>query len=219
MEDYIKRVKENNTIPEYMREVVCDEMYHGVEVSNLAILIAQEFGEEDKFCDDLSVAGILHDVGKLKLTKYLFSKEDDTLVIEQMKYVRMHSEYSYRILKSAGYDDDISKAVYYHHENFNGSGYPDKLRGRDIPWMSRILRACDVFAALTSNRSYRKAFDVESAVEIMIDEVADYDMKVFLAFQRILHNGKFKGIEQLSHTITPLQMKHLEMFEREALLD
>ncbi len=151
----------------------------------------------------------------MKLTKYIYS-EEDTLVIEHIKYVRQHSLYSYKILMEAGYPDNILKAVFYHHENYDGSGYPDSLRGEKIPWMARILRTCDVFAALTSDRSYRKAFDVDTAVEIMIDEVADYDMKVFLSFQRILHNGRFKGIESLRDNITPLQMEHLALFEREA---
>ncbi len=202
-------------LPCHVKEVVCEEMHHAVEVSNLAVMIAEELGETPAFCDDLSIAGILHDIGKMKLTKYIYS-EEDTLVIEHIKYVRQHSLYSYKILMEAGYPDNILKAVFYHHENYDGSGYPDSLRGEKIPWMARILRTCDVFAALTSDRSYRKAFDVDTAVEIMIDEVADYDMKVFLSFQRILHNGKFKGIESLRDNITPLQMEHLALFEREA---
>ncbi len=215
MADYIKRIMESDVLPRHVKEVVCEEMHHAVEVSNLAVMIAEELGEPPAFCDDLSIAGILHDIGKMKLTKYIYS-EEDTLVIEHIKYVRQHSLYSYKILMEAGYPDNILKAVFYHHENYDGSGYPDSLRGEKIPWMARILRTCDVFAALTSDRSYRKAFDVDTAVEIMIDEVADYDMKVFLSFQRILHNGRFKGIESLRENITPLQMEHLALFEREA---
>ena len=215
MADYIKRIVESDVLPCHVKEVVCEEMHHAVEVSNLAVMIAEELGETPAFCDDLSIAGILHDIGKMKLTKYIYS-EEDPLVIEHIKYVRQHSLYSYKILMEAGYPDNILKAVFYHHENYDGSGYPDSLRGEKIPWMARILRTCDVFAALTSDRSYRKAFDVDTAVEIMIDEVADYDMKVFLSFQRILHNGRFKGIESLRDNITPLQMEHLALFEREA---
>lgn len=217
MADYIKRIVESDVLPCHVKEVVCEEMHHAVEVSNLAVMIAEELGEPPAFCDDLSIAGILHDIGKMKLTKYIYS-EEDTLVIEHIKYVRQHSLYSYKTLMEAGYPDNILKAVYYHHENYDGSGYPDSLRGEKIPWMARILRTCDVFAALTSDRSYRKAFDVDTAVEIMIDEVADYDMKVFLAFQRILHNGRFKGTESLRNNITSLQMEHLALFEREAVI-
>lgn len=217
MTDYIKRIMENNALNDHVKKVVCEEMYHGIEVSNLAVMIAEELGENKSFCDSLSVAGVLHDIGKMRLARYFYS-EEDTLVIEHMKYVRQHAVYSYKILKEEGYPTGILDAVFYHHENYNGSGYPDNLKGDEIPWMARILRTCDVFAALTSDRSYRKAFDVSSAVQIMIDEVADYDMEVFLSFQRILHNGKFKGTDSLKNSVTPLQAKHLGLFEKEALL-
>ena len=217
MTDYIKRIMGNDTIPDHLKKVLHDEMYHGIEVSNLSVMLAEELGESPAFCRDLEIAGMLHDIGKLKLTDYIFS-EEDTLVIEHMKYVRQHSLYSYKVLKEAGYPDNILRAVFYHHENYDGSGYPDNLRGENIPWMARILRTCDVFAALTSNRSYRKAFDTKQAVEIMIEEVSNYDMKVFLTFQRILHNGKFKGIQELRRNISPLQKEHLTLFEKEALI-
>ncbi len=219
VEDYIKRIFSNKNIPAHMKEVVGDEIYHGIEVSNLAVLIAKELGEDEKFCEELTVAGVLHDIGKMKLARYLFSEEDDTLVVEHIKYVRMHSTHSYDILKKAGYSENIIQAVYHHHENYDGSGYPDNLRGDSIPKMARILRTCDVFSALTSNRSYRKAFDEKSAVEIMIDEVADYDMRVFLAFQRILHNGVYPGIMALRKTISDLQMEQIKLFEIEVLAD
>lgn len=217
MTDYIKRIMGNDAIPEHLKMVLYDEMYHGIEVSNLAVMLAEEMGKDPAFCKDLSVAGMLHDIGKLKLADYIFL-EEDTLIIEHMKYVRQHSLYSYKILKDAGYSDNILDAVFYHHENYDGSGYPDSLKGEKIPIMARILRTCDVFAALTSDRSYRKAFDIEQAVEIMIEEVSNYDMQVFLSFQRILHNGKFKGIQELRSHINLLQQEQLALFEKEAVI-
>ena len=75
---------------------------------------------------------------------------------------------------------------------------------------------CDVFAALTADRSYRNAFDPKSALEIMIDEVADYDMKVFLAFQRVLHREVFKiGLEQIKTVQDQRQQEQMALFEEE----
>ena len=96
--------------------------------------------------------------------------------MENMKYMRMHSTLSYDILQYYDFSSFVLQSVLYHHENYDGSGYPDNLRGEAIPWMARILRVCDVFAALTAKRSYRNAFEPKAALEIMIDEVADYDM-------------------------------------------
>lgn len=217
MEDYIKNVMVLEQIPLQLRETVCDEMRHGIEVSNLAVMIARELGESDEFCGSIAVAGILHDIGKLKLAKYLYA--EDGLIVEQMKYVRQHSAQSYEIIMGAGYSREIALGVYHHHENYDGSGYPNNLRGDRIPWMARILRVCDVFAALTADRSYRNAFDSKSALEIMIDEVADYDMKVFLAFQKVLHSQVLKaGLEQIKQIGDKRQLEPLVLFEKELKL-
>jgi putative nucleotidyltransferase with HDIG domain len=214
MEEYVRNVMALERIPLHLREAVCDEMRHGIEVSNLAVMIAEELGETEEFCRDIALAGILHDIGKLKLTKYLYA--EDGLLVEQLKYVRLHSAESCKVMMGAGYKTELATAVYHHHENYDGSGYPDNLRGEDIPWMARILRVCDVFVALTSDRSYRNAFDPKSALEIMIDEVADYDMKVFLAFQRVIHNQVFKeGLEQIRTLQQEDQLESLKLFEVE----
>ena len=218
MENYFKRILENNSIPKQIRETVCSEMHHALEVSNMAVLISKELGKDEKFCDDIAVAGVLHDIGKLRVNRYVYSDEsDDTLVVEQMKYVRMHSAYSRDILRDANYPENVIEAVYHHHENYDGSGYPDGLKGTDIPEMSRILRTCDVFSALITNRSYRKAFDKKTAMAIMIDEVEDYDMEVFLAFQRVFNDDKFPEIRNLQDMASEIQMENLKVFEEEAL--
>lgn len=218
MENYFNRILENNSIPKQIRETVCSEMHHALEVSNMAVLISKELGKDEKFCDDIAVAGVLHDIGKLRVNRYVYSDEsDDTLVVEQMKYVRMHSAYSRDILRDENYPENIIEAVYHHHENYDGSGYPDGLKGTDIPEMSRILRTCDVFSALITNRSYRKAFDKKTAMSIMIDEVEDYDMEVFLAFQRVFHDDKFPEIRKLQDMASEIQMENFRVFEKEAL--
>ena len=218
MENYFEKILQNDSIPRQIRETVYSEMRHALEVSNIAVLISKELGKDEKFCDDIAVAGVLHDIGKLRVNRYVYSDDsDDTLVVEQMKYVRMHSAYSRDILTDEDYPANIIEAVYHHHENYDGSGYPDGLKGNNIPEMSRILRTCDVFSALITDRSYRKAFDKKTAMAIMIDEVEDYDMEVFLAFQRVFHADNFPEIEKLQQDATELQMKHFNLFEKEAV--
>ena len=91
------------------------------------------------------------------------------------------------VLKKYDYSDNIMEVVLLHHECYDGSGYPDGLVGEDIPMGARILKVTDEFAALISDRPYRKAFDIDTAVSIMIDEVKNLDMKVFILFQRLIH--------------------------------
>ena len=168
---------------------LASELHHGMMVSNLAYALAEEMGLPHEQCYELAIAGMLHDIGKLKLTSYINGQEQDPLVIEELKYVRMHSTLGYEELKGQGYSDFVLESILYHHENYDGSGYPANKAGEDIPIGARILRVCDVYAALISDRPYRKAFDISAVMELMIDEVKNFDMQVFLAFQRVVHNG------------------------------
>ena len=111
MERYVSDVMEIEKIPKAMRDTVCEEMQHGVEVSNLAVLIAKELNEKEEFCRNIEIAGILHDIGKLKLMKYLYSQ--DGLIVEQMKYVRQHTAQSYEMMRDAGYDEILANAVFH----------------------------------------------------------------------------------------------------------
>ena len=165
------------------------ELNHGVVVSNLAYAVATEMGRDEAFCYQMAIAGMLHDIGKLKLTGYINGQERDPLLIEELKYVRMHSSLGYEELKEQGYSDIVLQSILYHHENYDGSGYPSNLSGDSIPLGARILRVCDVYAALSSDRPYRKAFDVSTVIELMIDEIKNFDMEVFLAFQRVIHEA------------------------------
>ena len=166
------------------------ELNHGVVVSNLAYAVAAEMGRDEAFCYQMAIAGMLHDIGKLKLTGYINGQERDPLLIEELKYVRMHSSLGYEELKEQGYSDIVLQSILYHHENYDGSGYPSNLSGDSIPLGARILRVCDVYAALSSDRPYRKAFDVSTVIELMIDEIKNFDMEVFRAFQRVVHNNE-----------------------------
>jgi len=178
--------------------VINSDMYynivHGMCVSNMAYRIAKQLNFSDEQCYELAEAGVLHDIGKLRLSGYLYGRDENTLGVEEMKYIRMHSKFSYDILVKNNYSEFILQSVLHHHENYDGSGYPSNLKENNIPIGARILRVCDVFAALISDRPYRSAFDVETAVELMIDEVKNFDMQVFLAFMHIINSEDSKSI-------------------------
>lgn len=160
---------------------------HGIMVANLTYLIAREMKLDEDICHDVAVAGLVHDIGKLKLSPYLYGRNEGSLAVEEMKYMRMHSKISYDILKNYDFSERTLDTVLHHHECFDGSGYPDNLKGADIPIGARVLKVADTFAALISDRPYRKAFSYEMAMEIMIDEVKNFDMEVFITFQRVIH--------------------------------
>lgn len=177
----------NNELIDYVVNDFKSGIKHGVLVANLTYALAKEYGMSEAEAYELKVAAMVHDIGKLKLSEYLYGRTNNGLPEEEKKYMGMHSKISYDVLKKYDYLDNIMEVVLLHHECYDGSGYPDGLVGEDIPMGARILKVTDEFAALISDRPYRKAFDIDTAVSIMIDEVKNLDMKVFILFQRLIH--------------------------------
>ncbi|MDE6434089.1 MAG: HD domain-containing protein [Lachnospiraceae bacterium] len=179
---------EVDEISSYLTEDLKTEIAHGIEVSRFAGMLAKELKLDPDLCHDIEIAGMLHDIGKLRASTYLYGGEEDTLNVEKMRYVRLHASLGYEVVKKEGYSDRVCDMILHHHENYDGTGYPDNLVGEEIPLGARILRVCDVFVALISDRPYRKAFDSKTAVELLIEEVRHFDMKIFLTFQSIVHD-------------------------------
>ncbi len=174
---------------------------HGILVSKLAFLLSKEMQLEKDSCYTMAEAGMVHDIGKLKLGQFLYKSNDNALTVEEMKYVRMHPVIGYEILKHYDYDDVLLEAVYHHHENYDGTGYPDNLTEDSIPLGGRILRICDVYAALISDRRYRAAFNKEMAIKLMIEEVKNFDMEIFLVFLRVVHSKDFCQVDDFVNHI------------------
>ena len=175
-----------------IKDSLGDALVHGIVVSNLAFMLAKEMGLDEKQCHNMAIAGILHDIGKLKLRTYVYEEKEANLNIDELRYMRLHPALGYAILKEHGYEEEILTAVLYHHENIDGSGYPNNLKEDEIPIQAKILRVCDAFGALIANRPIRGAFDIETALSIMIEEVKFFDMKVFLAFQKLSQSESMK---------------------------
>ena len=177
----------NNELIDYVVNDFKSGIKHGVLVANLTYALAKEYGMSEAEAYELKVAAMVHDIGKLKLSEYLYGRTNESLPEEEKKYMSMHSKISYDVLKKYDYSDNIMEVVLSHHECYDGSGYPNGLVGEDIPIGARILKVTDEFAALISDRPYRKAFDIDTAVSIMIDEGKNLDMKAFILFQRLIH--------------------------------
>jgi len=181
---------------------------HGILVANLTYELALRMGWSEEEAYELKLAAMVHDIGKLKLSEYLYGRNSGELSVEEMKYMRMHSKISYDVLKKYDYSANIMNVVLWHHECFDGSGYPDNLKGEQIPMGARILKVTDEFAALISDRPYRKAFDMDTAIKVMIDEIKNIDMKVFIEFQRMIHDEK--TLEIISNSRIDLSDLELE---------
>ena len=96
------------------------ELQHGMMVSILAGELARKAGLSEEQCHELSIAGLLHDIGKLEMAKYVYQKGQKPLTIEEIKYVRLHPTLGYAITSQNHYSDFIIKSILYHHENYDG---------------------------------------------------------------------------------------------------
>lgn len=201
---------ENRETGHILKLNVAAELRHGICVSNLAFRVAEEMGLSPEICHELAVAGMVHDIGKLEIAKYLYSRDQVPLTIEELKYVRTHSTLGYAILYERHYSEFVLQSILHHHENYDGSGYPSNLAGEDIPIGARLLRVCDTFAALISDRPYRPAFRMEEAVGLMIDEIKDFDVGVFLAFQKVIHGPYIEEILKINRQALILNEEELQ---------
>ena len=137
---------------------------HADRVSRIAGAIARELGLAEKQIDEIELAGLLHDIGKIGVEDRVLMKPT-RLDPDETELMRRHPIYGASILEPSAALRPLVPIVLHHHENFDGSGYPEGLKGEDIPIGSRIMIVADAYEAMTSDRIYRKAIGHESAME------------------------------------------------------
>lgn len=209
----IERMGARLTVEQDLRDFYA----HGEIVSRLAVLVARALGEDEAFCEEIGVAGMLHDIGKLELADVIYGHRDDILAVERSKYVRMHPTLGIDVLrKEGGYSEEIISFIANHHENCDGTGYPNHLEEDEIPYGARILRVCDVFSALVSNRTYRAAFSVDTAIVEMIEDVREYDMRIFLAFLKVVYGPEFASVKELIDRALTIEVDETALVEASA---
>ena len=170
---------------------------HGMIVAMLTEIMAKRLGMPEDEVSDIAKASMLHDVGKLQLSAYLYGRKEGLLDIDEIKYSRMHPVLSRDLaLKSGLYNENILKYIYYHHENEDGTGYPERLSGDDIPMGAKVLHVCDTFVSLVSERPFRRAYTIDNALVIMSLEARNYDIRLFLLLIDIIHSEEFETVNK-----------------------
>ena len=175
-----------------------DSIDHGRLVAEIVKMLADRIGLDEKTTETIYNAACVHDVGKLKLSQSIYGRDKRSLHVEEVRHMRMHARLGAEMLGKCNYPSEIVDAVYHHHECYDGSGYPDNLREDDIPYSSRFIKICDAFAALISDRPYRKGFDKETALGMMIEDNKEYDIKLFLDFMNLVNSPEFDRIIKMA---------------------
>ncbi|MGC8643208.1 MAG: HD-GYP domain-containing protein, partial [Isosphaeraceae bacterium] len=138
---------------------------HSERVARIAVRLAEELGMPPQKRSDLYLAGLLHDIGKIGINDRVLLKAGP-LTPEEYQIIRAHVEIGVTILKDLKKLRHILPGVRHHHESMDGTGYPDRLSGEDIPFEARILAVADAFDAMSSDRVYRKRLTSPQVQEI-----------------------------------------------------
>ena len=151
---------------------------HSARVGHMAYNLGGILGMTGEELNFMHIVGDLHDIGKIGVPDRVLNKAGK-LEAEEWKLMKKHCDIGYNILSKAGTFNDISKIVRYHHERWDGKGYPEGLKAEKIPFAARILAVCDSIDAMKSDRPYRKCISDEVCrYEIRKNKGKMYDSKI-----------------------------------------
>lgn len=176
LEDFVRTL---NRISDYYD---VDTKDHSRRSRKMSMTIGKKLGafnEEDLLF--LGMGADIHDVGKVAIDRYIL-RQAAKLTRAQKVQVQLHPVYGLEIIQFGHMPKVIKDCVLYHHEHFDGSGYPHKLVGHSIPMCARVVCISDVWDAITSDRPYRKALPFEKALHFMSKNSVWFDPEVFAAF-------------------------------------
>ena len=172
-EEIVNIVKSNPNILENLNIIKDYDLYtynHCNDVSFLAVTLGIKLGMSNNQLINLAIASLLHDLGKSKISNIILNKPGK-LTVEEMNEMKKHCQFGYRILEKQNIVDSIVlESILFHHENYDGTGYPYGLKGDIIPMEASILHICDVYDALISKRSYKESYSLIDSMQIIKDK-------------------------------------------------
>jgi HD-GYP domain-containing protein (c-di-GMP phosphodiesterase class II) len=165
---------------------------HSERVASFSRTIARYLGQSEELQERLWISGVLHDVGKIGVEDRIL-KKGGVLTAEEYEQMKLHPVIGEEILRPLEPLREMLPAIRWHHEAWNGRGYPDGLKAEAIPLIARIVAVADTFDAITTNRPYQKAYTREYAVETITRLTgARFDAKVVTAFLRAFQEGAIR---------------------------
>ena len=166
---------------------------HSDRVAEFSVLIGKKLGLSEEDLKTLRIGGLFHDIGKIGIPDSILLK-DERLTPEEYSEIKHHPSIGTHILSNATIFSNIIPIVKHHHERYDGRGYPENLKGEDIPFLARIATVADAFDAMSSKRTYRDCMEMSVIVEeIKKNRETQFDPMVVDAFLRILEEKKENG--------------------------
>jgi HD-GYP domain-containing protein (c-di-GMP phosphodiesterase class II) len=165
---------------------------HSERVSRFSVAIAERLGLSDEEVEKIRISAVLHDVGKIGIDDVVL-KKPAALTDEEYEIMKTHPQKGYKIMSQIPGIKEFLPGMYMHHEMVNGQGYPQGLKGDEIPLMARIVSVADTFDAMTTDRPYQKAMEFNAAVERLKTFVGTrYDARVVQAFVDACEEGQIR---------------------------
>ena len=161
---------------------------HSKRVSMLCVAIGEAYDLGDDEINELKVAGELHDIGKIAVDEAILNKGEKMTDADWIQ-IKSHPETGYRLLGTSKEYYNIAGCVLAHHERWDGTGYPNGLRGEEITWKARVIALADAYDAMTSDRPYRKALsEAEAVSEVRKNAGRQFDPDIVIKFiEKVLH--------------------------------
>ena len=168
-----------------------------MRVSKLSLQLGREIGLNNVSLEELEVSCLFHDIGKIKTPDSILRKRDKLNVLEYKEMMR-HTEYGAAILSKAPSLQKYIPPVRHHHEWFNGKGYPDGLKGDEIPLFAAIIAITDTYDAMTSNRPYRDAIsEMGTLEELMKCAGKQFNPDLVKVFTRIMDKRIVEELQEV----------------------
>ncbi len=172
---------------------------HTWRVARFSQVVARRLGWDDKKLGEVEVGGMLHDIGKIGVPDGILGKPGP-LDAEEQERMKVHTQVGARMLRDVPSLRHVIPYVLYHHERFDGSGYPEGLQGEEIPIEARLLAVADTFDAMTSNRPYRKGLaHVVAITELQQQSGRQCDPQIVEALVEAFHKGELTPYLQMGH--------------------
>ncbi|GAB6390342.1 HD-GYP domain-containing protein [Stutzerimonas marianensis] len=157
---------------------------HSVTVCALMVSLSRQLGLDEATAREAGLAGLLHDVGKMAMPSAVLNKPG-SLTDDEFAIMRSHPERGHALLAAAeNLPASVLDVCLHHHEKFDGTGYPHRLKGEEISLFARMGAVCDVYDAITSNRPYKTAWNPADSVARMAQWSGHFDTRIFHAFVR-----------------------------------
>ncbi|MBI9015161.1 MAG: diguanylate cyclase [Clostridiales bacterium] len=153
-----------NTLQTMLEQHNFEDKEHSESVVYYAIMLGRQLNLASSLMDDLGIVAKLHDIGKIGVPSDILNKPS-SLSDEEYELVKGHAYFGYSILKAAPTTINVADYILHHHEWYDGNGYPDGIKGEQIPIISRIISIVDAYVVMTNDAPYRKAMSQEAAIK------------------------------------------------------